>query len=88
MIPSFPDYTGPYRVGTIDIEVPVTELSSPAPVPSNATDIHTILVRVYYPAEPNTGGHKIHWLPTPQRQNVSAYAQFMGLGPTVSSLVS
>ncbi|KKA30486.1 hypothetical protein TD95_000655 [Thielaviopsis punctulata] len=88
MIPYFPDYTGPYRVGTVDIEVPITELASPAPAPSNAAEIRTILVRVYYPAEPNTGGRKIHWLPTPQRQNVSAYAQFMGLGPTLSGVVS
>ena len=32
-IPSFPAYTGPYNVGTVDVELPVSELHSPAPSP-------------------------------------------------------
>ena len=29
-IPGFPAYTGPYQVGTVDVEIPITELSSPS----------------------------------------------------------
>ncbi|KAL5614559.1 hypothetical protein BROUX41_004662 [Berkeleyomyces rouxiae] len=88
MIPSFPDYTGPYQVGSIDIEVPVLELQAPSSTPSETSDIHTVLVRVFYPATPEPQDCKVRWLPSPQRQSVSAYARFIGLGSAVASVVS
>ena len=39
-IPGFPGFTGPYEVGTVDLEIPISELSSPseaqAPTPEIA----------------------------------------------------
>ncbi len=39
-IPGFPGFTGPYDVGTVDLEIPISELSSPseaqAPTPEIA----------------------------------------------------
>ncbi|KAL1893066.1 hypothetical protein Cpir12675_004300 [Ceratocystis pirilliformis] len=88
MIPSFPHYTGPYQVGSIDIEIPVSELESPVSIPSDASDIHTVLVRVFYPATPESHDRNVDWLPSPQRQSLSAYARFVGLGPAAASIVS
>ncbi|KAL8400391.1 hypothetical protein RB594_000690 [Gaeumannomyces avenae] len=87
-VPGFPEYTGPHKVGTIDVEIPVSELPSPCPVSEAAAGIPTVLIRVYYPATPDARGKRITWLPAPQRQHLSGYGQFLGIGPTVSSLVS
>lgn len=87
-IPTFPEYTGPYKVGTVDVEIPVSELESPSPTPDNAADIPTVQFRVFYPAKPDSNGKKISWLPAPQRQHVSAYTQFIGIKPMLADLVS
>ncbi|KOS17136.1 Platelet-activating factor acetylhydrolase [Escovopsis weberi] len=88
-VPAFPLYTGPYRVGTVDIEVPVSELASPSPAPDNADKlIPTILCRVFYPAVDESREGRIPWLPAPQRHYVSAYTKFMGVGHTVAELLS
>ncbi|ORY71116.1 platelet-activating factor acetylhydrolase, isoform II-domain-containing protein [Pseudomassariella vexata] len=87
-IPSFPEYTGPYKVGTVDVEIPVSELESPAPAPDNATEIETVQFRVFYPAQPNSHGKRITWLPAPQRHYLSAYIKFLGIGSLVAEAVS
>ncbi|KAK5993750.1 Platelet-activating factor acetylhydrolase-like protein [Cladobotryum mycophilum] len=87
-IPAFPSYTGPYKVGTMDVEIPVSELSSPCPVPDNAGDIPTVLFRVFYPAVPDSNQKRIPWLPNPQRHHVSAYTQFIGVGHTLAEFLS
>ncbi|KAF4873221.1 putative phospholipase A2 [Colletotrichum siamense] len=87
-VPAFPDYTGPHKVGTVDIEVPVSELESPSPTPYTATEIHTVQCRVFYPAVPESNGKRINWLPSPQRQHVSAYTQFIGIRPMVADMIS
>ncbi|KAI1205900.1 PAF acetylhydrolase [Annulohypoxylon truncatum] len=87
-IPSFPEYTGPYKVGTADVEIPVSELDSPAPAPDNAVDIETIQFRIFYPAHPEAQGKRITWLPAPQRDHLSAYIQFLGVGQLVAQAVS
>lgn len=86
--PGFPEYTGPHKVGTIDVEIPVSDLPSPCPGADGTDEIPTVLIRVYYPATPDAKGKRITWLPAPQRQHLSAYGQFLGIGPTVSSLVA
>ncbi|KAM3549638.1 hypothetical protein ARSEF4850_008750, partial [Beauveria asiatica] len=55
-VPAFPQYTGPYKVGTVDVEIPVADLPSPSPVPAAAVDasIETIQYRVFYPAVPES----------------------------------
>jgi platelet-activating factor acetylhydrolase len=87
-IPGFSEYTGPYKVGTIDVEIPISELESPSPTPDGASQIHTVLFRVFYPATPEANGKRITWLPAPQRLHVSAYTQFLGIGPMVASVLS
>ncbi|KAH6881040.1 platelet-activating factor acetylhydrolase, isoform II-domain-containing protein [Thelonectria olida] len=70
-VPAFPEYTGPYKVGTIDID-----------------DIHTVQFRMFYPAAPASGEKRIGWLPTPQRQHLSAYTKFLGIGPMLAEFLS
>ncbi|KAK3328011.1 platelet-activating factor acetylhydrolase, isoform II-domain-containing protein [Cercophora scortea] len=90
-VPTFPEYTGPHRVGTVDVEIPVSVLDAPSPTPEGAADVHTVQCRIFYPAVPEAegSGHKrIPWLPSPQRLQVSAYAQFLGIGPVAASVLS
>lgn len=87
LVPSFPEYTGPYQVGTIDVELPVAELESPSPPPDDAAD--TVLFRVFYPCEIESKPSKyIYWLPTPQRAHISAYTRFLGAGSTLAEVIS
>ncbi|PSR94350.1 platelet-activating factor acetylhydrolase, isoform II-domain-containing protein [Coniella lustricola] len=87
-IPTLPEYSGPYKVGTVDIEIPVADIEAPSQAPSNAADIHTVLCRVFYPAQPDSKGKKITWLPAPQRQHISAYTKFLGFGNAASDIIS
>ncbi|KAK4177597.1 platelet-activating factor acetylhydrolase [Triangularia setosa] len=86
-IPGFPEYTGPYKVGTVDVEIPISELPA-SQKPESAADIHTILFRIFYPAVSEARGKHITWLPAPQRLHIEAYAQFLGLGSKASSVLS
>ncbi|KAK4228804.1 platelet-activating factor acetylhydrolase [Podospora fimiseda] len=89
-IPAFPEYTGPYKVGTVDIEIPVAQLDpdSATPRPDGSTDIHTVQCRIFYPAVPESKPKRITWLPNPQRLHIGAYAQFLGVGSTAASILS
>ncbi|KAG6006476.1 hypothetical protein E4U21_007020 [Claviceps maximensis] len=87
-IPAFPRYTGPHKVGTVDVEIPVSELNSPSPAPEQAADISTVQFRVFYPAAVDSDEKPITWLPNPQRHHVSAYTKFMGLGSTLADIIS
>ena len=89
--PSFPEYTGPYKVGTIDVEIPVSELESPSTLAPEATKgLPTVLFRIWYPCrdEPEKKHEKITWLPQPQREHISAYSRFLGAGKTAASIIS
>ncbi|KAM0264313.1 hypothetical protein ACHAQJ_000803 [Trichoderma viride] len=87
-VPAFPEYTGPFKVGTIDVEIPVADLPSPTSRPENASEIPTVLFRVFYPAVAESNEKLITWLPAPQRHYVSAYTKFMGVGHTLAELLS
>ncbi|KAI3321884.1 phospholipase A2 [Xylariaceae sp. AK1471] len=87
-IPRFPEFTGPYKVGTVDVEIPASELDSPAPAPDNAVDIETVQFRIFYPCEPSAIGKRITWLPAPQRDHLSAYIKFLGVGPLIAEAAS
>ncbi len=80
-IPRLPEYTGPYKVGTVDVEIPIADLKSTAPAPADAAEIETIQFRIFYPAQPDSEGKRITWLPAPQRDHLSAYIKFLGVGP-------
>lgn len=87
-VPVLPEYTGPYKVGTVDVELPVSALNAPSEAPPNAADIHTVLFRIFYPAQPDSKGKRITWLPAPQRSQVAAYSKFLGFGSVASELIS
>ncbi|KAK0670453.1 platelet-activating factor acetylhydrolase, partial [Cercophora samala] len=86
-VPGFPEYTGPYKVGTVDVEIPISELPT-SQQPEGAADVHTVLFRIFYPATPEAHGKNITWLPAPQRLHIEAYAQFLGLGSKAASVLS
>jgi platelet-activating factor acetylhydrolase len=86
-VPGFPEYTGPYKVGTIDVEIPVTELEAPSPAPDDS--IATVQFRIFYPceADPKTT-KRVGWLPSPQREHVSAYTRFLGASSRLAEVIS
>ncbi|KAI9740968.1 MAG: hypothetical protein M1818_004574 [Claussenomyces sp. TS43310] len=86
-IPSFPEYTGPHRVGTIDVEIPVSELDSPSPSPDES--IRTVQFRIFYPCESDAKPNATtSWLPSPQRDHVAAYTRFLGARSMLAEVIS
>ncbi|KAL1302211.1 hypothetical protein AAFC00_002639 [Neodothiora populina] len=84
--PAFPEYTGPYRVGTIDVEIPAADIPSPSPLPDSAPS--TIAFRVFYPCEQTPTTRPVRWIPSPQRPTITAFAKFLGAGSTFASIFS
>lgn len=85
--PRFPEYTGPHKVGTIDVELAVSQLDAPSPAPEGAVD--TVQFRIFYPcAEEGKTGGPINWLPNPQRAHVAAYTRFLGAGSTLAEIIA
>lgn len=89
-IVSFPSYHGPYEVGTVDVEIPVADLPSPAESPEGAAP--TISFRIFYPCEKPKNGEvsrPVRWIPQPQRATIRAFASFIGVkNPKVANLIS
>ncbi|MCJ1401345.1 hypothetical protein MMC11_004557 [Xylographa trunciseda] len=86
--PAFPKhYGGPYPVGTVDIEIPVSELPSIAHTPNPS--ITTVSFRVFYPCEiPHSSPKPVYWIPDPQHGYVSAYARFLGASSRISQFIA
>ena len=84
-VPSFPAYSGPYTVGTQDVEIPISELSSSAPAPD--PQVSTISFRLFYPCEPEKRAKSVSWLPEPQGEYLRAYYRFMQASPWLASLL-
>ena len=81
--PSFPAYTGPYKVGTVDVELSISELYSPAPSPDPL--ISTVSFRMFYPCDDASALKKsVYWIPEPQHDYISAYARFLGASSKIS----
>ncbi|TVY46793.1 putative phospholipase A2 [Lachnellula cervina] len=85
-VPGFPPYTGSYNVGTLDVELPVSELDSISPAPDNS--ISTVQYRVFYPCNPDFKGKNISFIPSPQREYIAAYTRFLGAGNALSEFIS
>ena len=83
--------TNHFQVGVLDIEIPVTEprsFSHKTKSEEHVLELETILVCVYYPAQPCTGSRLSHdptshrnqsretWLPRPRRSMAHGYAKF------------
>ena len=87
LTPGFPEYTGPHKVGTIDVELTVSYLDCPSPSPDES--ISTVQYRIFYPCQPDAKGKKnVNWLPAPQRGYISAYTKFLGAGSMLAELIS
>lgn len=88
--PSFPPYTGRFKVGTVDVEVPVSELDAPSPAPEDAKvkGIETVAFRVFYPCQEDSVQKYVRWIPNPQREYVGAYARFLGANSAFSQFFS
>jgi len=85
-VPAFPDYTGPHKVGTVDVEFSVHKVEPPSPAPED--HISTVQYRIFYPCEPESQGKTVNWLPQPQRDHVSAYTRFLGAGSMLAEFIS
>lgn len=88
---SLPPYTGPYPVGTMEIELPVThprKFSTDGPNGRRIHQLHTVLLNVYYPRAPGDGissGTSVRtsrqlWLGRPRLDVAEGYGTFAGLG--------
>ncbi|GAA6006437.1 hypothetical protein JCM10207_004935 [Rhodosporidiobolus poonsookiae] len=78
-------YTGPYSVATTDLELPVSSPSSFGHATLRKTgqpalQLDTILVTLFYPANPHRygSGEKQHWVQRPLGETASGYARFLG----------
>jgi hypothetical protein len=85
--PAFPSHTGPYKVGSVDIEIPTSELDNPStqPIPG---DLPTVSFRVFYPAKQESNERSVRWIPSPQREYISAYARFLGANSAFAGVFS
>ncbi|KAJ4292647.1 hypothetical protein N0V90_009310 [Kalmusia sp. IMI 367209] len=84
--PSFPAHTGPYKVGSVDVEIPTSQLESPGKSDSPCTNLATVSFRLFYPARPESEQKGVRWIPNPQKEVVSAYARFLGAGNALAGL--
>ncbi|KAI1210774.1 PAF acetylhydrolase [Annulohypoxylon truncatum] len=82
-----PEYSGPYPVGAVDVEVP---LASPRVVDTarlkgskeKAFEIETVLFTIYYPAAQNAVSQKPkhYWISKPISATTAGYAKFAHIG--------
>jgi len=85
----FPEYNGPYDVGTVDVEVPASDLPSPAEAPEDAQP--TIAFRIFYPCIKPTSDEidrPVRWIPQPQKATIASFAKFLGVREAVAKGIS
>ncbi|KZM28056.1 1-alkyl-2-acetylglycerophosphocholine esterase [Ascochyta rabiei] len=85
--PSFPAYTGPHKVGSIDVEIPTGDLENPS-VDGPPADLPTVAFRVFYPCRQDSEQKPVKWIPNPQREYVAAYARFLGANSAFAGIFS
>ncbi|KAI3324716.1 hypothetical protein HD806DRAFT_53558 [Xylariaceae sp. AK1471] len=82
---TLPDYSGPYSVGTMDIEVPVREPRTFSRIKRNHAHVlrmNTVLFSIYYPCDVSSYSTKAKkpsratWLPRPRVPTCHGYAKF------------
>ncbi|OTA52355.1 PAF acetylhydrolase [Hypoxylon sp. EC38] len=78
-----PEYSGPYQVGAVDIEVPLTlprviDTARFKESKEKPFELETVLFTLYYPAAQNAASHKPkhHWIPKPVSVTAEGYAKF------------
>lgn len=86
-LPHLPAYPGPCKVGTREIEIPISEIQSTTTVPNS--QITTIKFRLFYPTTTDAKSTQhAYWLPEPQKQWNDAYADFMGGSSGLTNLLT
>jgi platelet-activating factor acetylhydrolase len=86
---TFPAYKGQYEVGTVDVEIPISELPVASDAPEGA--VRTVAFRIFYPCQKpgKSDTHRpVRWIPQPQRQTINAFATFLGAGSKLASFIS
>ncbi|KAK3049682.1 hypothetical protein LTR09_009104 [Extremus antarcticus] len=86
---AFPKYHGSYSVGTVDVEVPISDLPSPSEVPEDAQP--TIAFRIFYPCVKPASSDQdrpVRWVPQPQRLTIAALMKFLGIKERTAGLMS
>lgn len=84
-----PGYTGPYRVGALDIEYPLETPRRVSDVKFKsksdgdyAFEVETVLFTLYYPISHKARGSvadKYYWFPKPVSATAKGYARFLGM---------
>ncbi|GME36653.1 platelet-activating factor acetylhydrolase protein [Neofusicoccum parvum] len=92
---TLPKYTGPYSVGTMDIETPARHPASFSHIARAGRPLlrhETTLLALYYPSSPRAVGRgaappdgartwsRSTWLPRPRRRVAAGYGRFAGMG--------
>ena len=87
-INSFPSYHGPYDVGTVDVELPASDLPAPSTAPQDAPA--TIAFRIFYPCvKPTTDDSRpVRWIPQPQKLTTAALLKFLGMREKTAGFTS
>ena len=77
IFPMLPKYPGPYKVGSLDVEIPLRDSKKFDVIETN---VETVLVRFFYPADSSARGKKAaapSWLPQPSMEYAKGYANFL-----------
>ncbi|KAH9863647.1 hypothetical protein J1614_009579 [Plenodomus biglobosus] len=85
--PTFPAHTGPYKVGSIDVEIPTSALESPTDEAPPA-DLPTVAFRMFYPCKQDSDQKAVKWIPSPQRETIASYAKFLGANSVFAGVFS
>ena len=87
IFPALPEYPGPFQVGSIEVEFPLSEPKKFDVIDAN---VETVLVRFFYPADTSRLGQKAispSWLPQPGLEYAKGYANFLKQPILPASLV-
>lgn len=89
-IPNFPDYTGPYKVGTIDVEIASADLLPRSNASNDVKDQipTTVSFRCFYPCQtPGQSPRPVHWVPQPQKETLDAfYKKFLKTNAALTTM--
>lgn len=81
---TLPDYTGPYRVGYLELELPARNPRTFSHIRRDHTHLlrmDTVLFSIFYPADaqPKNTPSRVPWLPRPRVQTCKGYAKFLNI---------
>ena len=85
-VPSLSRYRGPYKVGSTEYEIPISEVDSTSTPPT--PEITTIKFRLFYPTDAESSKEPITWVPSPQKQWIESFSNFLGASMGWSSVVN